>query len=139
MQTTITVDDVMRLGPCAAYPRQRVEALFGAREAVTAREVAGADIPLKDRVWLLIHTPWLTDRQRGELACDFAERTLPSYEAAFPDDGKLRAAIETKRRRLAGEATDEEMNRASAAASAAAGRRWQIDRILTVIEESTDE
>ena len=96
----------------------------------------------------------LTERTAHALACDFAEHVLPIWEARYPGDDRPRVAIETKRRWLAGEASDEERYaaytaaaaRAAAAAAAAyayaAGaayaahgveREWQGRRILEVL------
>ena len=68
--------------------------------------------------WML----WLLDelgiceRERHELACDFAESAL----IYVPDgEDRPRIAIETKRKWLRGEATDDELAAASAAARAA--------------------
>ena len=52
-------------------------------------------------------------------ALDFAERTLPYYEAKFPGDLRPRTAIDVARRYLRGEATFEELKAAAAAADAA--------------------
>ena len=96
----------------------------------------------------------LTGRQAHALACDFAEHVLWIWEARYPNDHRPRAAIETKRRWLAGEASDEERRAAAAAARAAADaaayyaavsraaddaayyaaeREWQGRRILEVL------
>jgi hypothetical protein len=48
----ITVDDVMRLGPC--YSREKVESLFGDRASVTQRDIAASAISADDRSWLLL-------------------------------------------------------------------------------------
>ena len=49
---SVTVDQVMGLGPC--YPRYRVEQLFGGRASVTPAEIARASIPETDREWVLL-------------------------------------------------------------------------------------
>ena len=103
----------------------------------------------------------LTERTAHALACDFAEHVLPIWEARYPGDDRPRVAIETKRRWLAGEASDEERYAAytaaytvayadtaayaaadaagayAAAADAAHGveREWQGRRILEVLGE----
>ncbi len=56
----------------------------------------------------------------GGFACDCAERVLPIFEREHPGDKRPRLAIETKRRHLAGKATDGELAAAWAAARAAA-------------------
>lgn len=69
-----------------------------------------------------------TDVTARLLACDFAERVLPLFECARPDDDRPRRAIETARRFVCGKATAEELDAARdaawdarAAAGAAAG------------------
>ena len=52
------------------------------------------------------------------LACDIAERVLPIFEAAHPDDNRPREAIRVARSYVAGEATEEEMAAAHDAAHA---------------------
>jgi hypothetical protein len=62
--TPITVDLIMSHRPCAGYPRERVEALFGGRKSVSLLEALDADVPPEDLVWLAT-TPWvLTPLQR---------------------------------------------------------------------------
>ena len=56
-------------------------------------------------------------------ALDFAERTLPYYEAKFPGDLRPRTAIDVARRYLRGEATFEEL-KAAAADDAADDAAW---------------
>ena len=52
-------------------------------------------------------------------ALDCAERALPVYEAKYPGDLRVRAAIEVSRHYLRGEATIDEVKAAAAAARAA--------------------
>ena len=49
-------------------------------------------------------------------ALDCAERGLPAYEAEYPGDLRVRAAIKVSRRYLRGEATIDEVQAAAAAA-----------------------
>ena len=55
-----------------------------------------------------------------EFACGCAEDVLPLFEQSHPHDSRPRKAIETKRRWLRGEATDQELAAARAAARGAA-------------------
>ena len=50
---TVTVDGVMKLRPCRAYPRTRVESLWAGRDRIGATGIAALEIPAKDRLWLL--------------------------------------------------------------------------------------
>lgn len=49
-----SVDDVMELGPGPGYPRERIEKLWDGRERLNVEEVAKLDIPIEDRLWLLL-------------------------------------------------------------------------------------
>ena len=60
-----------------------------------------------------------TERLLHLHACWSAEQALPLFESRYPDDKRPRLAIEAKRKWLNGEITDEELNSASSAASAA--------------------
>jgi hypothetical protein len=58
----------------------------------------------------------LSDQQRRLLACDYAERVLPLFEAQYPDDDRPRQAIQVARQFANGQATEEEMLEARDAA-----------------------
>ena len=60
------------------------------------------------------------DRVLREFGCDCAERVLPFYETEFPEDARLRDAIDVARKFARGAATKEELAAAWAAAWAAA-------------------
>jgi len=65
-------------------------------------------------------------------ACDCAERVIHLYEDKYPDDRRPRKAIETKRAWLRGEATDDELTAARAAAWAAGATRVAAARATRV-------
>jgi len=52
-----TPNDIMQLDPCSNYPYERVLELWAGRKALTTLEVAELDIPIQDRVWVLIQVP----------------------------------------------------------------------------------
>ena len=56
---SFTVDNIMALRPCLDYPRNFVEMLWGAKTdpsaVLTARQIGELAIPIRDRVWALIH------------------------------------------------------------------------------------
>ena len=60
-----------------------------------------------------------TDRERRLFACDCAERTLPIFEAVYPDDKRPREAIAVSRRYAQGKATGKQLTAARVAAGAA--------------------
>jgi hypothetical protein len=50
MKRTIEIDDIMNM---PKYTRKRVTELFAGRESLTPREIAGADIPVDDRMLVM--------------------------------------------------------------------------------------
>jgi len=115
----VTVDQVMAWEPCQEYTRERVEALFAGREALTAADIVNlVDIPALDKMFAILHPEFLTEQQAHYLACDFAETALPAFERLFPTDTAPRLAVEAKRAWIRGEISDEELIAARAAARA---------------------
>jgi hypothetical protein len=114
---TITIDEIIALKPCLAYPPERVRKLAdmepGKREWTALEILARTDIPAEHRLWLvhreaLIDTPIL-----HEAACRYAERVLARLPEPDPISVDLLAL---KRRWVCGEATDEELRAAQNAA-----------------------
>jgi hypothetical protein len=68
------------------------------------------------RARLLRRVGTLDDRMLRLCACEFAERALPLWESAHPDDMRPREAIEVSRRFANGEATRKELRAAAEAA-----------------------
>jgi len=100
---------------------------------------------LNDALWALRAVPkgevLARDRLARLLACDYAERALPVWAAAYPDDLRPREAIAVARRFAAGQATREELAAAAQAAADAATaaadadeRAWQAARFREVLE-----
>lgn len=116
---TCTVDDVMSWHPCKEYTRERIEALWAGRPELTVLDILDLDIPAEDKLWATLHSELIPEQDLHELACRFAEDVLPIYEREYPDDHRPRRAIETKRKWLKGEATDEELESARLEAWAA--------------------
>jgi len=131
MNETLTVADVVRMGPCGLngedngthYTRSRIKRLWAGRERLTLMEVLDLDIPAEDRLWCVLQA--VDPRTRVILACDFAGHVLPLFEAKRPDDRRPRAALETLQRWLDGEATDEELD-ATRAVWAAGPAAWAV-------------
>jgi hypothetical protein len=59
----------------------------------------------------------MTSQQRRLFVCDCAERIVSFYEAAYPDDHRLRHIIEVGRRYALNNATEQELNAAAGDAS----------------------
>ena len=75
---------------------------------------------LDDALWCLRSLPEKYHGRIWLMACDFAERVLHIYEKRYSGDKRPRVAIETSRRYALGNATQEELAAARAAAGAAA-------------------
>jgi hypothetical protein len=116
----LTVREMMRLEPCEEYTLSRVRELWGGRERCTATDILRMDIPAKDRLWAVLREEFLSEKLLQVAACDFAEHVLPLYERQYPDNNAPRDCIEVRRRYIEGEATDEELREAEAAACHAA-------------------
>jgi hypothetical protein len=84
-------------------------------------EIRGAAIDHGDKIVaescrLIRPLPGCNERILRLFACRVAEDVLPLYEAKYPDDDRPRKAIETARRYADGQATDDELAAAQAAA-----------------------
>ncbi len=94
-----TVDEIMATQPCANYPRERVEALWGGRESLTVAEIATLGIPVKDRLYQVIRL--LPLESIPVLARRYADDVPTAADALAAAD---RAAAAADRARRAGAA-----------------------------------
>jgi hypothetical protein len=124
---TATIDDIMKWEPCwledasEAEVRVRIQKFMGRRKAVTGLDIIRSwKLSVEHKLWCLLRNFWFSDRELRLLACDFAERALPVWETAYPEDDRPRQAIDTARRFVRGEATAEELEVAAVAARSAA-------------------
>ena len=117
-----------REGACAPGYKKLAKHLggiskYGASTPIPLAEVLTSN-GLDDALWCLravLDTEIATrDRLSRLLACDYAERALPIFEATYPDDNRPRQAIEVARRFADGQASPEELAAARDAAWAAA-------------------
>ena len=114
----ITVEQVLALKPCEEYTPERLHDLMA--EPMTPLEICDLDsVPVLDRMWVLLRLGVIDDRNLRLLACKWAERVLPIFEQAYPDDDRPRNAIAVSRRFANGDASKEELSAARAAAMAA--------------------
>lgn len=72
-----------------------------------------------DKIWLATRKGACSERVQRLFAAACAERVLPLYEARFPDDERVRVAIQTAVRFALGHATTKELRSAAVAAAAA--------------------
>jgi hypothetical protein len=132
MKTTVTVDEVMALQPC--YTREKLEAMAAGRASMTLVEVCDLPVPAEDLLWLLLRPEFLPEPAIHALACNFAEHSLMrERDRGREPDARSWAAIETKRRWLRGEASDQDLAAAwsaawSAARDAARSAAWSAAR-----------
>ena len=118
----VTIEQVESWGPCQPlYDRAHLLELLAGRPALTVREIAALPIPTCDRLWAILREELIPAAALHELACVYAERPLDRERAAGREpDLRSWEAIRIKRAWLAGQATDEELNTAEAAAWTAA-------------------
>jgi hypothetical protein len=114
---TVTAGRFMAFGPCAEYPEGRIRRIAGDKEEWGALDIlALGGVPAKDRLWAVLREDLIDAPVLHEFACRCAERAL----ALVPDpDPRSIEGLAAKRRWLAGEATDEELEAAAGAAWAA--------------------
>ncbi len=72
---------------------------------ITAAEILELDLPAKNRVEALLQPEFLSEMQLRQLACDFAEHTLPIFESHAPEDKRPRRCLEVARSHFAGRAS----------------------------------
>jgi hypothetical protein len=126
-QYSITGDDLISFKPCYGGSKLKaLLALFRTRPYWTWREIAALEqYPPADRLWLLLRPELIAEPTLHTLSCDFAEYTLELERAAGRDpDPRLWAAVATKRRWIAGAASDAELTEALQAAWRAWSIRW---------------
>ena len=92
----------------ACYTEWRIQELVPPG-GLTPLEIAELDIPVADRVWVLLHEEVLPARELRLLACKWAEEACRN--AGVYDERNLNA-IAVARRYAIGEATDEDLNEA---------------------------
>jgi len=121
----ITLQRLLSWGPCEDYRDEAVLLkLTGGRKSLTPLQICDLDIPVVDKLWVLLRSQIIPGKELHLLACDFAEAVLHLFEGVCPADKRPRAAIEAKRRWIAGEITDSELAAAWAAAWAARDAAW---------------
>jgi len=114
---TITVEQLLDRDPC--YSESKIRALAGDKTKWTALEILTRDdVPATDRLWVVLDESLIDAPILHEFACQCAERVL--HLTRDKDSEVCRNAIDTKRRWLRGDATDEELFAARDAAWAAA-------------------
>jgi hypothetical protein len=123
----ITIELLEKWGSC--YSREKHESIFKSedKKEFTPLEIADLkSVPVKDRIWVLLHNEIIPEKELRLLACDFAENALKLIKN--PDQRSLNA-IAVSRRFANGEATCEELAAAwDAAWDAARAAAWDAAR-----------
>ena len=142
LSTTLTL--LKEHGACAEGYKTLAKALgrgYGKDTPIPLARIVETN-NLVDALWTMQAVPpeQAVDRDRIErlLACDYAEHVLHLFEAKHPTDLRPRQAIEVARRFAVGDATQEELAAAGAAAWAAgdagdAEREWQTARFVEAV------
>jgi hypothetical protein len=131
MSRRYTVEGVLDWNPCDRYAEDDgalLRHLLGT-EGLTALEIADlAEVPVEDRLWVLLRVDILPVRELRLLACRWAEDPLLRERAAGREpDPRSWVAVEVGRRHADGKATDEELAAARADAWAARADAWDTD------------
>jgi len=125
----LTVSDIMALEPC--YSESRVRELFGDRETVTVLEVAQAEIPPDDRVWLLLQPGVLPADVRTDATARIVTRAVTSHALHCGNTAVeewARGWLDGTNRSQAADAADAAACAAADAAADAADAAWAAAR-----------
>jgi hypothetical protein len=129
---TATIQDLIGWKPCSGYSEARIHELANGRESFTALDVLDLDIPWLDKLWAVLRPELIDDRTLRLSACAFARFTPLRDGRTTWDlltDQRLRTAIEVSERFAIGEATQDELDAARAAAwDAARDAAWDAAR-----------
>jgi len=131
MKKRISIDTIMGWNPCSDWPRERIAKLFGRRKYYSAMEILDAkQIPLGDRIWVVLHKEIISERDMRLFACACAERALKRERKAGHDpDPRCWNAVKVSRLFANGMATAKELATARDAARAAAwAAAWDAAR-----------
>ena len=119
---TVTVEQFLTFNPCYGEERIRRIAERAGKTEFTALDIlAIPKIPNTDRLWAVLREELIDAPILHEFACRCAERALAMVDN--PDPRSV-AAIAAKRAWLRGEITNDELDTAWAAASAARDTAW---------------
>ena len=118
---TATIQDVLSWNPCVEYTQDRITNLWAGRKKLSALDMTKLDIPIEDKLWAILRENLISANTLHLLACDFAERALSKIKS--PDPRSVNA-IKIKREWIGGNATDDELAAAWAAAWAAEDAAW---------------
>ena len=108
----ITTEQIMSWSPCDRYNESIVSDLIG--DGKTPIEITELEISVEDRLWVLLRPEIIPEMDLHSIACDFAQAV-----SHLNQDPRVQAAIDAKRKWIAGKISDKELEAARAAAWAA--------------------
>ena len=110
----ITTEQIMSWNPCDRYNESIVSGLIG--DGKTPIEITELEIPIEDRLWVLLRPDIIPEMALHSIACDFAQEV-----AHLNTDPRVQTAFDAKRKWIAGQISDKELEAAREAAMEAAG------------------
>ena len=143
---TVTVDQFLTFGPC--WGEELVREFAGDKNEWTALDVLKAEgVSAEDKMWAVLREEFIDAPILHEFACRCAENALKLVDN--PDTRSV-DAIAVKRRWMRGEATDEDLDAARAAArdaaeaaardaAEAAARDAQVQMLIEMLEAGENE
>ena len=115
MSRHITPADIAGMSTCPTWTKARINAVFARRGVTSASllEIAGCgEVPLGDRLWLLLREEFIPARELRLLACQWAREQV-AFASSRPMmiriDPRSIKAIDVAERYANGDATDEEL------------------------------
>lgn len=140
---SITADQIHRwVTHDAWHTHKNLRALFDGK-SIAPLAVCDLDIPVKDRLWILLRPDIIPERELRLLACDFAEHVLYIFERDYPGNNHVRDLIETARDYVRGEVMLDAMDIAQDCAQilwrkifAQKGRMKRADEPAMLVAES---
>lgn len=76
----ITIQDVMSREPCSLYTKEVIMGLVSGRTSAYPDEIAALDIPVKDRVWVLLQ---MTSDAFKDLMCEKIRKDMDDLRCAI--------------------------------------------------------
>jgi len=120
MMTILTIEELRKWDPCFD-----IQGIFKGRESLTAKKILKLNIPVLDRLWILLqNNHFFSTKQIFLIAADLAEDILQLFESRLPSDSRPRDAIKSTRRFALGESTLQDLSCAHDNAWLAARDAW---------------
>lgn len=79
----LSVDEIMGMKPCEAYPEARVQELFGERETLSLIQILDLDIPAKDRLRVMLRKGVVEEEVLRRFSDVVANRAVRNHALTF--------------------------------------------------------